>query len=277
MNNSFEKLIEVLDALSRLCQPGLVWKATFSLIVEEALPTHLRCHRCGFCRKVKEDPELRQKCIAHDTKVIPARLAAGMKYLVCRCHAGVSEVVLPLTHNNTVIGAMLCGPFREPGGKPYCDSAGEDYLNLPELLPETPELLYTVIVPLIQAPAENAYGSYVNSIKKNVSDERIIRALDYIEANYKQKISLATVCHVCALSESRFTHLFREQCNISFSDYIQQVRIIEARRYLSGSNYAIAEIALICGFATQSHFTVVFKKICGTTPQDYRKENTAVE
>ena len=272
MNNDFEKLIEILNALSRICKFGLVWKVTSSLIVEEELPLHLRCHWCNFCMKVKKNPDRRIKCIEHDTKVIPARLSPDMKYLVSRCHAGVCEIILPFTRNNNIIGGILCGPFRDPAAFfPDCPEM-EEYQALPELTAEIPEFLYTVIVPLVKAPVENIYASYVNGLKQNVNDERIIRALDYVNANYRKKITLAAVSRICALSKSRFTHLFREQCRISFSDYLQLVRIIEAKRFLAGSNYAIAEIALICGFATQSHFTVIFKKICGTTPQDYRRK-----
>ncbi len=267
MNNCLKKLTETLEALARFCKFELVWKVTSSLIVEEELPLHLRCHRCNFCMNVKKNPEMRLKCIKHDTKILPTKLTPDMKYLVYPCHAGVCEVILPVTHNNTIIGAVMCGPFRSQD-KSRTD---KEYAALTELTPEMPELLYKIIVPLIQSLAENTYANYANSIKKHVNDERICRAVDYINANYKEKITLDSVSRICALSKSRFTHLFREQCKINFSDFLQNVRIIEAKRFLAGSNYTIAEISLICGFSTQSHFTVIFKKICGTTPQDYRR------
>lgn len=270
MSNTFDKLVAKLDALSHFCPTNIVFKVTSSLIVEEALPLHLRCHNCKFCLEVKKNPEKRAKCIDNDLIEIPAKLKPNMEYLVTQCHANVKEVVLPLTSNNTIIGAVLCGPFRS---EDELDNplANEHFQKLPVLTNEMPKYLHEIIVPLLQQLAQNAYASYVNSIKNSVNDVRILKALDYINANYKEKITIASVSHICALSQSRFTHLFTEQCKISFSDYLQNIRIIEAKKFLAGSNYSIAEIALICGFATQSHFSQIFKKLCAITPQNYRQ------
>ena len=59
--------------------------------------------------------------------------------------------------------------------------------------------------------------------------------------------------------------------NLSFGEYIRKLRIEKAIEYLDQSAYALSEIAYLCGFSDQSHFTRIFKKHTGKNPSAYRK------
>lgn len=59
--------------------------------------------------------------------------------------------------------------------------------------------------------------------------------------------------------------------NLSFGEYIRKLRIEKAIDYLDQSAYSLAEIAYLCGFSDQSHFTRIFKKHTGQNPSAFRK------
>jgi AraC family transcriptional regulator len=52
--------------------------------------------------------------------------------------------------------------------------------------------------------------------------------------------------------------------------YVQRLRVEKAKRLMGGTDMELAEIALACGFATQSHFSACFRKRTGFTPSAYR-------
>ncbi|MFW6270230.1 MAG: PocR ligand-binding domain-containing protein [Bacillota bacterium] len=112
---------------------------------------------------------------------------------------------------------------------------------------------------------------------KNVRNKDIIfKAMNYIRENYDQDISLDEVASEVGLNSSYFSKLFKEEMGISYSDYLNQVRI-EASKKLLNEDIALVEVAQNVGFNDQSYFSKVFKKYEGISPGKWRKgirENT---
>lgn len=107
---------------------------------------------------------------------------------------------------------------------------------------------------------------------ENAKNSQIIQsAITYINENISKDITLESISSSVYLSPSYFSRLFKKEMNINFTDYLNKVRVEESKRYLPQLNYSLSEIASLVGFADQSHFTKVFKKIEGITPGKYRK------
>ena len=66
---------------------------------------------------------------------------------------------------------------------------------------------------------------------------------------------------------------FRTQLNASGRDVILGTRLARVRTLLESSNLSIGEIISKCGFANESHLSVLFKKSTGLSMRDYRKQN----
>ena len=60
---------------------------------------------------------------------------------------------------------------------------------------------------------------------------------------------------------------------MSFTEYLNEVRIKRSRELLKDTDMEILDIALFVGYEDQSYFTKVFKKITGNTPRKFRKES----
>lgn len=96
------------------------------------------------------------------------------------------------------------------------------------------------------------------------------KALRYISVHYAEKISLEDLAKELDLTPVYISWLIKKDTHISLSDHINLTRIKRSKAMLSYSNKSICEIAFSVGYNYQSHFTKVFKKYEGMTPQEYR-------
>lgn len=94
----------------------------------------------------------------------------------------------------------------------------------------------------------------------------------YINQNYRDPITLATLAEVGHINKYYLAHTFKEDMGISPIEYLNRIRIREAKILLDTTDYNIAEIAAIIGFSSQSFFTQAFKRSTNQTPTAYRKE-----
>lgn len=95
--------------------------------------------------------------------------------------------------------------------------------------------------------------------------------LDYISEHYMDEIRIEELAVKCHLSETHFRRLFSEYMHMSPLEYINMVRIHAACEYLKKTDKPVAEIALVCGFNTNSTFNRNFKQVMGTSPMEWRK------
>jgi AraC family transcriptional regulator len=91
--------------------------------------------------------------------------------------------------------------------------------------------------------------------------------------NLEGDISISEVAEACNLSRGYFIRAFRETTGMTPYKWLLSERINRARRLLRASNAPLAEVAIACGFADQSHFTRVFSTIVGATPGHWRRNS----
>lgn len=104
-----------------------------------------------------------------------------------------------------------------------------------------------------------------------LGERQILQISEYIQAHLDQEIKLADLANVAGISQFHFSRLFKQSMGISPHQYLLQQRVERAKQLLKSSKLAIAEIALQCGFNSQSHLGKSFRKATGMTPNDYRK------
>ena len=102
------------------------------------------------------------------------------------------------------------------------------------------------------------------------SDVELAKA--YIHSHLNQPILVTDVAEHVNLSSEYFTRLFKKETGQNIKDYIIQAKMEAAKDLLARSDIPVSLIAMEMGYDNFSHFTQIFKKICGTTPSDYRKE-----
>ncbi|MCD8131230.1 MAG: AraC family transcriptional regulator [Lachnospiraceae bacterium] len=103
------------------------------------------------------------------------------------------------------------------------------------------------------------------------SRRNVLEIKDYIDANYREKLTLEGLAGLFFINKHYLARCFKEQCGSSVAVYIQQVRITHAKSLLRFSEDTIEKIAEECGIPDANYFARVFKKVEGITPGEYRK------
>jgi AraC family transcriptional regulator len=97
------------------------------------------------------------------------------------------------------------------------------------------------------------------------------RLVAFIEEHLGSDIGIATLAGLAGYSPDHFARLFKQSFGLSPYQYILQRRVERAKSLLRGRTHSIAEVAMMCGFASQAHFHTTFKARTGVTPGAYRK------
>lgn len=95
----------------------------------------------------------------------------------------------------------------------------------------------------------------------------------YIDTHYQDDITLTSLCDEVHMNSQYISKLFKEVKGITYSDYLTDTRIIQAKKLLSRSNQTIQEISSLVGYNDPNYFTRAFKKHESISPKAYRQKS----
>jgi AraC-like DNA-binding protein len=107
------------------------------------------------------------------------------------------------------------------------------------------------------------------TVVKSRSEQAVQNAINYIENNLNKKISLSQLSSIIHLSDSRFSHVFREYTGKPPIQYINDLRIERAETLLVFSEMNVSEVAAFLGFDSIYYFSRLFKRLRGVSPSAY--------
>jgi len=177
---------------------------------------------------------------------------------------------------------FISGIANELSGSP--DIVFENFIKGDtELSERMLELLDTLLNSDMTIEKESRLYSFIEMLIRYHSDCKgihdsskktspIEKVREYIDANFRDQISLAELSQISAVSPFHFNRLFCSEVGISPHTY-QIHRRIEMSKKLLLENVLIADVSLEMGFSDQSHFSKFFKKIVGTTPGNFVRCN----
>ena len=95
----------------------------------------------------------------------------------------------------------------------------------------------------------------------------------HIEERLDAPILVKTLANLALLSSGHFGRAFKETFGSSPHAYIIRRRIARAKELMIKEREPLGQIALTCGFADQAHFTTLFRRLVGKTPNEWRRAN----
>ncbi|MFD2655026.1 response regulator transcription factor [Gracilibacillus thailandensis] len=98
-------------------------------------------------------------------------------------------------------------------------------------------------------------------------------AMDYIDQHYDEELTLKEVAKQVHLNASYLSALFKEELQVTFSEYVTRKRMQEAKKLLLSTDLTITEIAEKSGYQTSKYFIKLFKQFENMTPNTFRKQN----
>ncbi|MFC3581954.1 helix-turn-helix domain-containing protein [Sphingomonas hylomeconis] len=99
-----------------------------------------------------------------------------------------------------------------------------------------------------------------------LSDRQLRQVRDYMVAHLAESVKLEALAAVVALSASQLMRSFRRRTGTSPHQYLMRLRLDQARALIVGGVLPLADIALACGFSSQSHLTAIMRREDGLTP-----------
>ncbi|MBR3967369.1 MAG: helix-turn-helix transcriptional regulator [Clostridia bacterium] len=111
----------------------------------------------------------------------------------------------------------------------------------------------------------------MKKIKKNPVQSKIEKAIEHIENNYADQISIEYLASICYMSESSFFKAFKRATGVTPIAYKHNIMIQTAIEMLSGGNISIEEVSTLCGFSSSNYFRRIFIRLTGKTPKEIRK------
>ena len=102
------------------------------------------------------------------------------------------------------------------------------------------------------------------------SDDIINRVEAYIREHFRENINREDVAAIAYITPNYLSKQFRIKKGMNLREYINQIRIEEAKRLLLTTNLSVSEVAGLSGYENISYFSTVFRKYTGMSPIDWR-------
>jgi transcriptional regulator GlxA family with amidase domain len=122
----------------------------------------------------------------------------------------------------------------------------------------------------IDRESQNAFMLFEG--QKGHEDEDILKAQDFIEKNYQEKITVDQLADMLAIGRRSFERRFKKATNNTVVEYMQRVKVEAAKRSFESSRKNINEVMFNVGYTDTKAFRTIFKKITGLTPIEYRNK-----
>lgn len=138
---------------------------------------------------------------------------------------------------------------------------------------EFQSLLYDLAVSRDQQLLTNVSFHQQNDFHNS---EHIERMYNYVQKNYAQKLKLESVARMMNMSVVSFSRMMKQRTGKSFVDFVNDIRLGYATRWLIETNKSVSEICYQCGFNNVSNFNRIFKKQQKCTPSEFRNNFSGV-
>lgn len=214
------------------------------------------------------------------------RESVGQRHYDCPNHSAVLKGA-DVEHANLVGPRGTLGLFVEMSGATeaaLCDAAGTPLgagcfsdgttRHLVRRIGQEVRLRRPAAMLVVEGLLFELLGSLVrkrSGAATRRGEAQLTRALDYLEAHFQRRLTVADVADKAGIHPSYLAELFRERYATSVGEWVRNRRLEFVREALRNPATPISSIAFRAGFADQSHLTRLFRARFGLTPAEYRR------
>ena len=105
-----------------------------------------------------------------------------------------------------------------------------------------------------------------------MSAPKLIDAINLMESNIEEPLSLPEIANRCSLSLRQIERLFHKYRGVTPSQYYLSLRLLHAKQLLLNTKNSVIDISIAAGFETQSYFTACYRKFYGISPRVHRSQ-----
>lgn len=116
------------------------------------------------------------------------------------------------------------------------------------------------------------YEKYIKGSRSSRVRREILQIKRYVQDNINETLNLRGAAEIAGMSESRFSHVFKEETGQTFGEYLSGQKMLAAAKLLNQTEMQVNEIALSIGYENSNYFSTQFKRYYGISPVEYRKQ-----
>lgn len=200
---------------------------------------------------------------------------------IYRCHAGLTEAIMPLYVGDVLVGYLLFGHIFSYGsfdaGWEVIRRCCEDYPIEMEKLraacrsrPQVSEGFIKSAARILHATASYLVLERMAILKE---DSAAARLEEYLSNHFAEPISAEILCRDLDLGRTRLYKLSQQLYGVGPSEHIRNLRMEKAKKMLEEQpDLSIAEVGQACGYGDYNYFIAVFSRQEGVSPGMYRKK-----
>ena len=232
--------------------------------------------RLPFCAAIQKSSEEYSMCENCDKEASETVRKSGVAHIY-KCRHGLCEVVCPLYNFGKLTGYLMMGQvadektdldnLRAVLKSYYYDSSEAD--EICKAIPTVNSERLKSFVSIMTICAE--YMTLTNALSSTIPKLPELTKM-YLHENFAEKITIEKMCKAFSCSKSTLLSSFKKEYGKTVINYLSELRVDEAKRLLSFTDFSISEISDATGFYDQAYFSKVFSKEVGITPSDFRKE-----
>ncbi|MFH1368544.1 MAG: PocR ligand-binding domain-containing protein [Elusimicrobiota bacterium] len=218
------------------------------------------------------------------------RVISEQKPQVYKCHAGLTEIIVPVLDHGKAIGAIITGQIRTKGRSRYQpvsipigfrvtqNQLRSEFSKVQEMLPSQVRAAARTLYLLANVSFRDELVLFLSQGRKHRSSNMkniILKATNFIRENFKDpEISLKRVADEVSLNSYYLSHIFKKELKSTFVNYLTRIRMEDTLRQLKHQpDKSIKEIAYESGYSDPYYFSKVFKKFYHSSPLKYRLKN----
>lgn len=165
----------------------------------------------------------------------------------------------------------IWGPLREEGGRLLRTYSTHDLAAISTFMVRAREVQERQIRRLRKWLALPSSPARKTHLRGGLSPAASRRVQLFVEANLERRVRLIDLAGRAGLSLHHFARAFRTSVGMTPRAFIEERRVERAKQLMNESRHSLADIAVACGFGTQSRLTTTFKRRTGFTPAEYRR------
>ena len=267
--NSLNKfLVSVTDLSGILAHPLL------------DIPLRERIHSKKFCDIAKSTAKGYRRC--RRCRRFADRKAIKTGELFCGyCVHGLYEIGLPVVVGGKVLAVVYVGnlmpdkAFATEKVAKACQKTGVDpkilTAKLEDAQPVTDLQAYIDIAETVSSYIKLVFKTFPHDLGGNA--HWVIREMKlYAQENFRNPIKLSDRAKRYGFNEKYIGRLFKSTTDVSFSNYVNRLRLNHAKNLLLSTEKSIIEVALDSGFENVTYFNRCFKRELGLTPTEFRRQ-----
>jgi len=105
-------------------------------------------------------------------------------------------------------------------------------------------------------------------------NDKVNRVHQYVTRHFKEEIKIEACAEIVGVSTTSFCRLFKKHADVTFSWYLNSIRINFAQKLLLNTTLSVKEICFESGYTSAAYFNQMFRKQTGMSPKEYRENYT---